>query len=318
VCEDCHAEVVENENAENVKGSQDRMQRFNHQMRFVVEGLRKTESMVLPALDVPTWVKNNVGDVEKQKTGQVSGLKIAGSGPGGRQEDGVGIVMSMDKDEATRRQERDAEAAAKRQQNALPAWHLKSTITGDLTALGMQESARAVGREGEGLPVSSDDSLKGLGTIGALPRPPHLTAATEDVKPEINQEMDYYDQYYASLAASNAVSSQNTPKSGLGSEEFEEEEQKPSVQYLDSLNDYRKRSRSKEDEGAAATKLSKIDVPELEPNVTDSMMEVNGADDTPVFVNGVLKPFSEVTDEDTELMTPDEYTAYYEVLQSRS
>jgi transcription initiation factor TFIIE subunit alpha len=55
------------------------------------------------------------------------------------------------------------------------------------------------------------------------------------------------------------------------------------VQYLDSLNDYRKRSRSKEDEGAAATKLSKIDVPELEPNVTDSMMEVNGADDTPVF-----------------------------------
>jgi transcription initiation factor TFIIE subunit alpha len=48
-CEDCHAEVVENENAENVKGSKDRMQRFNHQMRFVVEGLRKTESMVLPA-----------------------------------------------------------------------------------------------------------------------------------------------------------------------------------------------------------------------------------------------------------------------------
>lgn len=183
------------------------MQRFNHQMRFVVEGLRKTESMVLPAcvshdinstfsgsvccrLDVPTWVKNNVGDVEKQKTGQVSGLKIAGSGPGGRQEDGVGIVMSMDKDEATRRQERDAEAAAKRQQNALPAWHLKSTITGDLTALGMQESARAVGREGEGLPVSSDDSLKGLGTIGTLPRPLQLTAVVADVKPEINQEMD--------------------------------------------------------------------------------------------------------------------------------
>lgn len=318
VCEDCHAEVVENENAENVRGSQDRMQRFNHQMRFVVEGLRKTESMVLPALDVPTWVKNNVGDVEKQKTGQVSGLKIAGSGPGGRQEDGVGIVMSMDKDEATRRQERDAEAAAKRQQNALPAWHLKSTITGDLTALGMQESARAVGREGEGLPVSSDDSLKGLGTVGTLPRPLQLTAVVADVKPEINQEMDYYDQYYASLAASNAVSSQNTPRSGLGSEEFEEEEQKPSVQYLDSLNDYRKRSRSKEDEGAAATKLPKIDAPELEPDITDSMMEANGADDTPVFINGVTKPFSEVTDEDTELMTPDEYTAYYEVLQSRS
>ncbi|KAJ8586326.1 hypothetical protein M405DRAFT_795743 [Rhizopogon salebrosus TDB-379] len=324
VCEDCHAEVVENENAENVKGSQDRMQRFNHQMRFVVEGLRKTESMVLPVLDVPTWVKNNVGDADKQKTGQVSGLKIAGSGPGGRQEDGVGIVMSMDKDEATRRQERDAEAAAKRQQNALPAWHLKSTITGDLTALGIQESARAIGREGDGVAQSSDESLKGLGTIGTSQRPPQLTTVMEDVKPEVNQEMDYYDQYYASLAVSNAVSSQNTP-SGLGSEDFEDEEQKPSVQYLDSLNDYRKRSRSKDDEGATTTKLPKIDVSEPEPYVnglpsvdTDARATENGADDTPVLVNGVPKPFFEVTDEDTELMTPDEYTAYYDILQLRS
>lgn len=135
-------------------------------------------------------MKNHFGDAEKQKTGQVSGLKIAGSGPGGRQEDGVGIVMSMDKDEATRRQERDAEAAAKRQQNALPAWHLKSTITGDLTALGIQESARTVGREGDGIVRSSDESLKGLGTVGTLLRPSPLTTMTEDVKPEVNQEMD--------------------------------------------------------------------------------------------------------------------------------
>lgn len=55
------------------------------------------------------------------------------------------------------------------------------------------------------------------------------------------------------------------------------------MQYLDSLNDYRKRSRSKEDEGAAAIKLPKIDAPELEPDITDSTMEANGADDTPVF-----------------------------------
>jgi transcription initiation factor TFIIE subunit alpha len=49
VCEICHGEVIDNENAESVKGSQDRMQRFNRAMRFVIEGLRKTESMVLPA-----------------------------------------------------------------------------------------------------------------------------------------------------------------------------------------------------------------------------------------------------------------------------
>ena len=45
ICEICHAEVVDNENAENV---QDRMQRFNHQMRFIREGLQKSETMILP------------------------------------------------------------------------------------------------------------------------------------------------------------------------------------------------------------------------------------------------------------------------------
>ena len=49
VCEICRGEVIDNENAESVKGSQDRMQRFNRAMRFIIEGLRKTESMVLPA-----------------------------------------------------------------------------------------------------------------------------------------------------------------------------------------------------------------------------------------------------------------------------
>jgi transcription initiation factor TFIIE subunit alpha len=49
LCEICHAELVDNEDAETVKGSQDRMQRFNKQMRFIREGLRKSEAMVLPA-----------------------------------------------------------------------------------------------------------------------------------------------------------------------------------------------------------------------------------------------------------------------------
>lgn len=36
------------------------------------------------------------------------------------------------------------------------------------------------------------------------------------------------------------------------------------------------------------------------------------------LVNGTPKPFSEVTEEDHELMTPDEYTTFFEVLQARS
>ena len=169
-CEICHAEVVDNENAESVQGSKDRMQRFNHQMRFIREGLQKSEAMMLPAyvlhllsksldlellfrFDVAAWVKNNLGDPDKQGAAQTgSGLKIAGSDPNKKEDDGIGVMMSMDKDESMRKQERDAEAELKRQQNALPAWHLKSTITGDLTALGVKESARAVSSNMNGTP----------------------------------------------------------------------------------------------------------------------------------------------------------------------
>ena len=134
-----------------------------------------------------SWVKSNVADPEKQKAGQSSSLKIAGSSGAGRQDEGIGIVMSIDKDEATRRQERDAEAAAKRQQNLLPAWHLQSTISGDLTALGIQENARTMVAQ-PSLP-SDDESLKGLGVVGAS-RLPQVIQPVEDIKPEINTEAD--------------------------------------------------------------------------------------------------------------------------------
>jgi transcription initiation factor TFIIE subunit alpha len=135
-----------------------------------------------------------------------------------------------------------------------------------------------------------------------------------------------------------------------GSEDFgeedEEEDRKPSVQYLDSLNDYRKRSRSKEDEGAAGKKLAKatdacytnggvVVASELDmkmPNGEEARQE-----DTIVYgpfallaaltaavlieimvVNGVPMEFSKVTEEDQELMTPEEYTAYFEVIQAQT
>jgi transcription initiation factor TFIIE subunit alpha len=107
-------------------------------------------------------------------------------------------MMAMDKDESTRRLERDAEAEVKRQQNALPAWHLKSTITGDLTALGVKENARdaaIVGVGGAGQ-LSNDDILKGLGVVGGSSRSngqamhAHSRGNMEDIKPTINVEAD--------------------------------------------------------------------------------------------------------------------------------
>jgi len=221
-------------------------------------------------------------------------------------------MMVMDKDESTRRQERAAEAELKRQQNALPAWHLKSTITGDLTALGVEETRRAeaaaiaaaaaaggAGTSGGG----NDEILRGLGVVGGASSSRMGVVASvasavgvnitgHDEKVKVGQDnadctlffffllpalslptslfpIDY-DQYYASLAASANVSAVPTP--GLSSESGdysytlegtsvnleEEEDKKPNVEYLESLNEYRKRSRGREDVDGTSNGTRKI------------------------------------------------------------
>ncbi|KAF9809972.1 hypothetical protein IEO21_07202 [Rhodonia placenta] len=341
VCDVCRAEVIDNEDAESIRGNQDRMQRFNRQMRFILEGLRRTEDMVLPAFDVAMWIKTHIIDVEKAKAAaQNGGLKIAGSSGDMKQEDAFGVVLSVDKDEATQRAERDREAAAKRQQNLLPAWHLKSTISGDLTALGIRENMRTeegarAGADANRLPSSNDAILRGLGAPG--PPPTSLQINGEDVKPIVmEQEADYYDKYYASLAVPFAGQTPGMPKGGSDFDD-EEEDVKPSIEYLDSLNEYRKRSRSQEDVdgGKATPKTPRIDVDAATAatNRVDAGIGVNGiaqpavedasegpplVDEPTVLVNGAPVALSQIADEHEALMTPEEYTAYYEVLTAQA
>lgn len=356
VCEICQAELIDNENAASVQGSKDRMMRFNHQIRFIREGLQKSETMKLPKFDVAGWVQSNaVAEAEQRQKmnggagaggggmngAAGSGLKVAGSGPSGRADDGVGIIMVREgdgEDEEKKRREREKEAEQKRTQNALPAWHLKSTITGDLTALGIKESNRTAAQHPMG-----DESLRGLGISGPTRRTTSTsvtngvtvkdTANGEDSKS--NFDADFYDRYYANLAAastpgSSTVSVAATPNYGFGDEE---EDRKPNVEYLQSLNDYRKRSRSQEDVGAGAKtpKITRTDslgsfaeeaplssIP-MDVEVDQALPEGGAAGDEPlVYVNGVPKALSLVTEEDHELMTPEEYTAYFQVLEENS
>ncbi|KAJ4490269.1 TFIIE alpha subunit-domain-containing protein [Lentinula aciculospora] len=335
VCEICQCEVIDNENPETVQGGKDRMSRFNHQMRFVRAGLQKSESMVLPPFDVAAWIKTNLtGGDDKNSDSPGAGLKIAGADPNQPEDDGIGVIIASDKDEATRKMERDAQAELKRQQNALPSWHLKSTISGDLTALGIKENARAEAAVANGaVPTLNDEILRGLGVVGVKPSQTVTTFVVEpkrDVKPVTNPEADYYEQYYASLAASAAASAQATPSGSVpGSSDFDdfgedEEDRKPSLEYLNSLNDYRKRSRSQEDEGSAgrskilkSESFSNGDNQSAPLNVEPVVQEDAAPKEDPiVYVNGNPIKFSEVTEEDHELMTPEEYTAYFDVIQS--
>jgi len=154
------------------------------------------------SFDVAAWIKSNITEADKNKASTTGpGLKIAGTDSNGKEDEGVGIMLAMDKDEAVQRQERDAQAEIKRQQNALPSWHLKSTITGDLTALGIKESTREVAMPNGAQQASNDDILKGLGVVGggsvrgtagqAAGRVGLISMSSqEDVKPAINVESD--------------------------------------------------------------------------------------------------------------------------------
>ncbi|KAH8113794.1 TFIIE alpha subunit-domain-containing protein [Phellopilus nigrolimitatus] len=364
VCDQCPTspggphEVVLNEDEETVRGSKDRMERFNRQTKFIREGLRKSEAMTLPAFDVAIWIKNNVSEAEKQKQAQGGGLKIAGA-DGKREEQSISVLMSVDKDEATRRQEREAEADAKRQQNLLPSWHLKSTISNDLTALGIaavnQQSTNgkptgneailsSLGKNGS----SNADILNGLGKVKPQPKveqPDIINLVEEEKKPVVDHNADFYEQYYASLeAASQARSTTQTPVMESFGSDFDEEERKPNVAYLDTLNAVRKRSRSLEDDGGRDNKAlrsnqgtpvfsqsasglsSAVDSPLLLPESVPSQADVEGhaelvgfgtpaVDEPIVLVGGQPMPFSAVTQElADEKMSPEEYTAWYELV----
>ena len=72
-----------------------------------------------------------------------------------------------------------------------------------------------------------------------------------------------YDQYYASLAASTVPSTQHTPSGEFSVLGDFEEDRKPNIEYLDSLNEHKKRSRSLEEDAAevdsaAERKLARV------------------------------------------------------------
>lgn len=200
VCDQCTLspgaphEVVLNEDAESVRGKNDRMERFNRQTQFIQDGLRKSEAMMLPAFDAGVWIKNNIQE-DKQKQWNGNGLKTAGS-EGKREDEGIGVLLSVDKDELTRRREREEEAQAKRQQNIMPSWHLKSTISNDLTALGVAAATQQTNEHTTGLPSlsnghSNSSILNGLGKPKPEPEAPKSqVSVVQDIKPAVDPNAD--------------------------------------------------------------------------------------------------------------------------------
>ncbi|KAI0031345.1 hypothetical protein K488DRAFT_52231 [Vararia minispora EC-137] len=308
VCDVCHGVVDNNEDDENVRGGRDRMQRFNDQMTEIREYLRKSEDMTMPKFEIQAYVAQSYVSDAAEKGGDGDGLKIAGASGARTQGPQVDIILTGDKDPEQQRKEREAAAAARRAQNALPEWHLKSTVSGTLTALGEKESALAKEAEaGAALRMQGDEALRGLGRAGPSTPAADVDIAMNgfgdmDVKPAIRSEPDsVYEQYYASLAASAAP----TPFSASVSTPNDDEARSQ-------LGDTGKRSRSVEDEGENdRNKHGRFE------NHAVANGETNGHDPI-VYVNGAPIPFSRVTEDDHERMTPEEYSAFFDVMQAQS
>jgi len=68
--------------------------------------------------------------------------------------------------------------------------------------------------------------------------------------------------------------------------------------------------------------LSESEPPQSQATSMGSQPQETGSteplDDPTCYVAGEAKGYSQITDEDHELMTPEEYTAYFEIFQARS
>jgi transcription initiation factor TFIIE subunit alpha len=126
----CGSELVDNEDAEDVKRSKDRLKRFNEQCGPILDRLRKIDSLTLPSFDVETEIRKTGTSDEwklraRQRTDPNATLRDVQEAQGGaRRAASVEIDMVSNDPalEAARREQREREAERQLQENALPSW----------------------------------------------------------------------------------------------------------------------------------------------------------------------------------------------------
>ncbi|QRW19126.1 transcription initiation factor TFIIE alpha subunit [Rhizoctonia solani] len=286
VCDLCQGELTDNENAENVRGGKDRMQRFNTQTSHIVDGLRKVESVSLPPLDVAEWVRKNAQAAAPDGTPVDDGLQIAGAnGTGKAQATRVSVIIEDDKTDEALRREREKKADAKRQQNALPEWHLQSTVSGHLTTLGLKNEAQ------------------NAQYARANPEPGQL-----DRKPFAQGESSFPFLFFrrTDLGCFCGLSFRSQLTGGvllsLNKDETPEGDAVPSPNgVMASQTLLGKREREPEEDLFPSPKMQK-----MEDLSDDSNNPI-------VYVAGEAKRFRDITEAEQELMTPEEYEAYAEL-----
>ncbi|KAG8933682.1 hypothetical protein FRC03_011323 [Tulasnella sp. 419] len=333
-CDQCDGELVDNMHHVNASGKEDRMQRFNAQTQWIRDGLRKTEDMTMPKLDINEWIKRHP-PVVPQPDGDSTvddGLAIAGSHSGAAPQQKYEVIFTDDDTTEMERIQREKEAAAKKKQNALPAWHTRSTITGDITAFGLKNMAHSESSEptdstGDAKPFLNDgEDLKNSINMYYA----NLEAESVDSTPA-EMELDYPGSGYDDRRNGLAVPSLSTLSSSASykrkrgeSDAFTsgENESLPSPKHSRNNSYQSTPLRSKSRDSAVSSSGHSGQSSQNGINANGDMGQENtnhnsympNPKDPLVLVNSVGVPLSQITNEHHELMTPEEYEEYYRIL----
>ncbi|KAI9320047.1 hypothetical protein BX666DRAFT_1853229 [Dichotomocladium elegans] len=173
-CETCSFGLEENNTAESVQDSQQVLTRLREQSQPIISLLKQTDSLVIPSSYIyrpSTASARNNGSARDEHELAVAQDTGAGQGE---------IIVDLQMDNEAARRAKQQEAEEKRQQNMLPVWHQRSTVSDTLAETGERPEEQA------------------------------KEEAVDEVFEELGQEEfdadrhDYYAKYYESL-------SQNVP-----------------------------------------------------------------------------------------------------------
>lgn len=301
LCEICGTPLDDNENDIEVQKNKDMMQRLNSQTMIIKKNLQKADQIVIPPFDIAKWVAVNVP--LENKVDKSDGLAVA---TGGAKEAAVTVQLADESDLEAKKRLKEQEAEAKRQANALPVWIAQSTVSGELTRAGMKD----------GPTMSNHNQFHGV-----LLHDPSAVVPSQSTENQID-DIDY-DAYFAKLQHQNGSTtcsstvSNDYKRSPAGSSS--RSPPSPTRSRDSPLTPGHKRPRTDHSyyDGASYSNsydehASKKSKPSLPPPLENHA----AADVRTVMVGGKLIPFSSVTEEMHQHMSPEEYSTYaYMVLE---
>lgn len=142
----CGTELVDNEDAEDVRKSKDTLTRFNEQLGVVQLALRSVEGVALPPMDIHAWLAKHGAAPPWQHEAPRDDLAPAPGAPPPAAPKAPALRVELAGDTAkealVQKQQRLEEEERQRAQNMLPSWHLASTVSGERTGLQSQAEAQ--------------------------------------------------------------------------------------------------------------------------------------------------------------------------------